>query len=197
MDLERASVSQSQSITIKSEPPEIEFGYDLSDFVVLPGYCRINILLTQYNSQFNPNQSFFCVFHISGSEDETSTNYTLDGRFINHQQSVTLVVHNGQSLPILCWVLLIALLLSVVISIVVICCFCIRQARISRTKQNHQLPTHINGFAPVEMIPKYISPAQSYSTQKLYQWCQQRELQNQQYKSLWAVNPTSTGKRLR
>lgn len=119
----------------------------------------------------------------------------------------------SHTLPLLCWILLLTLLLSIIVSIVVICCVCLR-ARKSYTRNNsakeeplshHQIASHINGFSPtihsvsthqtLEMLPKYVaSPAQSYSTQKLYQWCQQKELQ-QHYKSLWTVNTNSnTGK---
>lgn len=133
-----------------------------------------------------------------------------DGNFINHRSSSTLVVKDGSgnhTLPLLCWILLLVLLLSIIVSIVVICCVCLRSRKtyISRksAKESHNIATHINGFSTptihsisthqtIEMLPKYVaSPAQSYSTQKLYQWCQQRELQ-QHYKSLWTVNPTDT-----
>lgn len=131
-----------------------------------------------------------------GLEDTTSLNYAPDGSFINHQQSVTLVVRAGRTqVPILCWILLIVLLLSIVTSLVVICCFCCKARRLGRRKDGARVASHGNGFSqasvgPIEMLPKYVaSPAQSYSTQRLYQWCQQKEMQ--QYKSLWAVNPTS------
>lgn len=132
-----------------------------------------------------------------GFDDSTVVNYAPDGSFINHQQSVTLVVHAGHhQVPLFCWILLLVLLLSTIVSIVIICCFCIRAKRNGRRRERSRVSSHINGFSPtlafnpVEMMPKYAaSPAQSYSTQKLYQWCQQKEAQ--QYKSLWAVNPTS------
>lgn len=138
---------------------------------------------------------FSCFF--LGREDTTVFNYSPDGSFINHKQSVTLVVRAGQSqVPILCWILLIVLLLSIVASITTICCVCFRTKRLRRSKQRTRVASHINGFSPTrsfnsaEMLPKYVSsPAQSYSTQKLYQWCQQKEMQ--QYKSLWTVNPSS------
>lgn len=141
---------------------------------------------------------------IAGAEDITTFDYAPDGNFINHQQSVTLVVRAGQhQLPLLCWVLLIVLLLAIIVSLVVICCFCLKAKRrkSSRVKQRSRISSHINGFEPAhvtstEMLPKYVSsPAQSYSTQKLYQWCQQKEMQ--QYKSLWAVNPSSGKSRLK
>lgn len=114
---------------------------------------------------------------------------------------MTLVVHSGHQVPLLCWVLLIVLLLSIVTSIVIICCVCFKTKHLGRrsTERSREIASHINGFTsaqysipirPIEMLPKYVaSPAQSYSTQKLYQWCQQKEMQ--QYKSLWAVNPNS------
>jgi heme/copper-type cytochrome/quinol oxidase subunit 2 len=128
-----------------------------------------------------------------------------DGDFVNHRSSVTLVVknsaHNNHSLALLCWILVLVLLLSIIVSIVVVICVCLRAKRTrSKQEQQHRIATHINAFSPslttipsrqpsIEMLPKYVpSPAQSYS--KLYQWCQQRELQ-QQYKSLWAVNPNN------
>lgn len=136
------------------------------------------------------------AFELAGFDDTTVLNYSPDGNFINHQQSVTLVVRAGQhQVPFLCWILLFVLLLSILISIVVVCCFCVRSKRIGKRKERSRVASHINGFSPSrafipEMLPKYVSsPAQSYSTQKLYQWCQQKEMQ--QYKSLWAVNPTS------
>jgi hypothetical protein len=140
---------------------------------------------------------FFLVRLVAGPEDATTLNYSPDGSFIKHQQSVTLIVRAGQhQVPFLCWILLIVLLLSTIVSIVVICCFCIKTRKRRRRKETSRVSSHINGFSPPshvspsEMLPKYVaSPAQSYSTQKLYQWCQQREMQ--QYKSLWAVNPTS------
>lgn len=138
------------------------------------------------------------LFRFSGPEDTTSLNYSPDGNFLNHQQSVTLVASSGNDhlVPILCWVLLIVLLLSIVASLAIICCVGIKSKRFGRRKKRPRLSSHINGFSgshvvsPVEMLPKYVSsPAQSYSTQKLYQWCQQKEAQ--QYKSLWTVNPVS------
>lgn len=137
----------------------------------------------------------FCLF--LGVEDTTVISYSPDGSFVKHQQSVTLVVRaGGYNIPFLCWVLLVVLLLSLLVSFVVICCFCVKTKPVGRRKQRPRIASHINGFAPchvgpvVEMLPKYVaSPAQSYSTQKLYQWCQQKEMQ--QYKSLWAVNPSS------
>jgi hypothetical protein len=139
-------------------------------------------------------------FFILGPEDSTVVNYAPDGNFIQHRQSVTLVVRAGQyQVPLLCWVLLIVLLLSIVVSLVIICCVCFKSKSIGRPKKRaSRVASHINGFSPanaaqthLEMLPKYCvsTPAQSYSTQKLYQWCQQKEMQ--QYKSLWAVNPTS------
>jgi hypothetical protein len=134
----------------------------------------------------------------AGPNDITTLNYSPDGTFVNHQQSVTLVVRASHSqLPLLCWILLLVLLLSVITSVVLICCFCVKtQRRKPKVKERSRVASHINGFSPAriagsaEMLPKYVSsPAQSYSTQKLYQWCQQKEMQ--QYKSLWAVNPTS------
>lgn len=123
-------------------------------------------------------------------------NYSPDGNFINHRQSVTFVVRAGShQVPLLCWILLIVILLSIIVSVVIICCICLRSKGLKRRKQRPRVATHINGFSPslvspAEMLPKYVSsPAQSYSTQKLYQWCQQKEMQ--QYKSLWAVNPSS------
>lgn len=141
-----------------------------------------------------------------------SISYSPDGSFIDHTQSVTLVVRAGYNQePILCWILLVVLLLGSIISIVVICYFCLKNNRTRTPKVRRPASTYINGFSykpnlissqnpfspspsntasPAEMLPKYVaSPAQSYSTQKLYQWCQQRE--REQYKSLWAVNPTS------
>lgn len=133
-----------------------------------------------------------------------------DGNFINHQSSATLIVKsasNSHTLPLLCWILLLVLLLSIIVSIVVICCVCLKSRKSYTRNDSKEEPSHIashiNGFSPtitsitthqsIEMLPKYVaSPAQSYSTQKLYQWCQQRELQ-QHYKSLWAVNSTNTG----
>ncbi|CAG9805624.1 unnamed protein product [Chironomus riparius] len=136
-----------------------------------------------------------------GVEDSTSTKYT-NGDFINHRSTVTLVVKGSGSnnnTLFLCWILILVLLFSIIVSIVIILCVCVK-AKSTRRKQESRIATHINGFASpvhypnhsrhsIEMLPKYVpSPAQSYSTQKLYQWCQQRELQ-QQYKSLWTVNP--------
>lgn len=115
-----------------------------------------------------------------------------------HQQSVTLVVRASHSqIPLLCWILLFVLLVSIVVSITVIFCFCVKtQCRNQKRKERSRVASHINGFSSThnynltEMLPKYAStPVQSYSTQKLYQWCQQKEMQ--QYKSLWAVNPSS------
>lgn len=137
----------------------------------------------------------------------------INGNFVSHQSSATLVVKSASgshTLPLLCWILLLVLLLSIIVSIVVICCVCLKARKsYSRSDTKEQpsfVASHINGFSPtitsitthqsIEMLPKYVaSPAQSYSTQKLYQWCQQRELQ-QHYKSLWAVNSTNTGQLL-
>lgn len=139
-----------------------------------------------------------CFWCFVGPHDITTLNYSPDGNFVKHQQSVTLVVRAGHSqIPLLCWVLLFVLLLSIVVSITLICCFCLKvRRRKPKQKDRSRVASHINGFSPAriagstEMLPKYVSsPAQSYSTQKLYQWCQQKEMQ--QYKSLWAVNPTS------
>lgn len=134
---------------------------------------------------------------ILGLEDSTSISYSPDGSFIDHTQSVTLVVRAGShQVPILYWILLGVLLLGSIISIAVICYFCVKTNRPRQQKARRPASTYISGFSPTntvspaEMLPKYVaSPAQSYSTQKLYQWCQQREMQ--QYKSLWAVNPSS------
>lgn len=140
----------------------------------------------------------FFLLSFLGPYDITTLNYSPDGNFVNHQQSVTFVVRAGHhQIPLLCWVLLFVLLVSIFISITVICCFCVKaRNRKPRTKERSRVASHINGFSPAriatstEMLPKYVSsPAQSYSTQKLYQWCQQKKMQ--QYKSLWAVNPTS------
>lgn len=140
---------------------------------------------------------FFFLFFFLGREDTTVFNYSPDGSFINHKQTVTLVVRAGQNqVPILCWILLIVLLLSIVASLTIICCVCFKTKRLVRPKLRSRVASHINGFSPTrtfnssEMLPKYVSsPSQSYSTQKLYQWCQQKEMQ--QYKSLWTVNPSS------
>lgn len=146
---------------------------------------------------------------MSFAEITDGLKYT-DGNFINHRSSTTLVVKSASgshTLPLLCWILLLVLLLSIIVSVVVICCVCLRSRKSYSRNHSKQEPSyvasHINGFSPtitsitthqsIEMLPKYVaSPAQSYSTQKLYQWCQQRELQ-QHYKSLWAVNTNNTG----
>jgi hypothetical protein len=133
----------------------------------------------------------------------------------SHKNIKNINFNHQHTLPLICWILLLVLLLSIIVSIIVIVCVCVR-AKHTRRKQELKIATHINGFASsiynisnnnnnnnssdgnkshlssVEMLPKYVvaSPAQNYSTQKLYQWCQQRELQ-QQYKSLWTVNPTN------
>lgn len=130
---------------------------------------------------------------VLGPEDTTSINFASDGSFIDHKQTVTLLVRAGEhNVSILCWILLVTLLLGIIISIVVICCFGCRANVLGRRKETSRIASHYNGFATphVDMMPKFVSsPAQSYSTQKLYQWCQQKEMQ--QYKSLWAVNPSA------
>lgn len=135
---------------------------------------------------------------VLGPEDTTSINFASDGSFINHKQSVTLLVRVGDhSVPILCWILLIVLLLAIIISFVVICCVGTKTNFLRRRKTTSRLASYYNGYASTphvvgtsDMMPKFVaSPAQSYSTQKLYQWCQQKEMQ--QYKSLWAVNPSA------
>lgn len=134
---------------------------------------------------------------VSGAEDSTTINFAPDGSFINHRQSVTLLVRDSDhTIPVLCWILLIVLLLAIVTSIIVICCVGFRTSFRGKRKETSRIASHCNGFAPAphpvgssDMMPKFVaSPAQSYSTQKLYQWCQQKEMQ--QYKSLWAVNPS-------
>lgn len=193
---DRGVISQSRPVTISSKLTEIEFGYhhDANDsYVVYPG--RTETCLIQF--EWMQLSWHWASIYISGFDDTTVVNYGPDGSFINHQQTVTLVVHAGHNqVPLVCWILLLVLLLSTIVSIVIICCFCIRAKRSGRRNERSRVASHINGFAPtlafspVEMMPKYAaSPAQSYSTQKLYQWCQQKEMQ--QYKSLWAVNPTS------
>lgn len=103
--------------------------------------------------------------------------------------------------PILCWILVIALLLSIVVSIVIVCFYCCKAKKTSRNNifvrdsGISTVGTHINGFSPLEMLPKYATPSQSYSSQKLYQWCQARDFKPQ-FKSMWAVNPESTGGKL-
>lgn len=96
---------------------------------------------------------------------------------------------------------MIALFLSVVISIVIVCFYFCKAKKSSR---NHifvrgsgisSVGTHINGFSTIEMLPKYATPSQSYSSQKLYQWCQARDFKPQ-FKSMWSVNPEPTGGKL-
>lgn len=101
-------------------------------------------------------------------------------------------------LPILVWILLLVLLVSIVVALIVVCCVCmkVKHRKTERKQQktnNTQVSSHINGFSQdfhipsSEMFqPKFVAKPQSYSTQKLYQWCQEREMQH--YKSLWAVN---------
>ena len=130
-----------------------------------------------------------------------------NGNFVNHRSSTTLVVKSASashSLPLLCWIFLSILVLSIVASIIIICCVCFKNKKSytsDKSKGESYIATHINGFSPtiktlsthqtIEMLPKYVAtPAQNYSTQKLYQWCQQKELQ-QHYKSLWSVNPSA------
>jgi len=191
-------VSQTKSITVEPRS-EIDFGYNhhRDGLVVFPGCCLFVCCLSCDCIQPPLTFNFDCSIP-AGPEDQTTFSYTPDGNFVNHRQSVTFVVRNGHgSVPLLCWILLIVLLLSIVVSIVVICCVALKQAT-RKTPVSQRAPriaTHINAFSPShhvpEMLPKYVaSPAQSYSTQKLYQWCQQREAQ--QYKSLWTVNPENS-----
>lgn len=195
MSDDQSEDSQSKPMTFQTaKVSEIDFGYHHANetFIVYPGRCHMK---SNFSLTLKKNVFFFHPF--LGLEDTTSLNYSPDGSFVDHKQSVTLVVHaGGYQVPILCWLLLIVLLLSIFTSIVIICCFCFKTKRVRRRKEDTRVSSHINGFSqanvvsPIEMLPKYVaSPAQSYSTQKLYQWCQQKEMQ--QYKSLWAVNPTS------
>ncbi|CAO1411121.1 unnamed protein product [Diamesa serratosioi] len=139
-----------------------------------------------------------------GSEDTTFLNLSATGDYIHHKQSVTLIARNANQHqflinPIICWILLIALLLSIVISIVIVCFyFCKAKKKSSRNNifvrdtGISSIGSHINGFSSVEMLPKYATPSQSYSSQKLYQWCQARDFKPQ-FKSMWSVNPEPTG----
>ncbi|KAG5681713.1 hypothetical protein PVAND_011123 [Polypedilum vanderplanki] len=177
-------MNQAQSSIQLKKSPEIEFGYD---------YGHVENRETTTIKQNN----------IYSDIDDSSSVHFSDGDFIHHQSSVTLVIknrdsHNNHNISLLCWILVLVLLLSILVSIVVVICVCIKAKR-TRSKQEHRIATHINAFSPatnpsrhqsIEMLPKYVpSPAQSYS--KLYQWCQQRDIQLQQqhYKSLWTVNP--------
>ncbi|CAO1398272.1 unnamed protein product [Diamesa hyperborea] len=167
---ENVILTESKSIQV-SLKKEIDFGYD---HVVHPGPEDINFL-----------------------------NISATGDYIHHKQSVTLIARNANQHqflinPIICWILVIALLLSIVVSIVIVCFYC---CKAKKTSRNHicvrdsgisTVGTHINGFSPLEMLPKYATPSQSYSSQKLYQWCQARDFKPQ-FKSMWAVNPESTG----
>ncbi|CRK90079.1 CLUMA_CG003798, isoform A [Clunio marinus] len=168
----------------------------MSEDATIEAQNKIDSVVKEIDFGYHHVNESFVVF--PGPEDTTEINFSSDGNFINHKQSVTLVVRaGGHQIPFLCWILLVVLLLSVAISVIVVCCFYLKQRSVSKRKLRSRIATHINGFQScdcrhLEMLPKYVAqPAQSYSTQKLYQWCQQKEMQ--QYKSLWAVNPNSSG----
>jgi hypothetical protein len=125
-----------------------------------------------------------------------------NGNFLKHEKSVTITAKQafGEFDTVhLWWISILTLIVIIATTVVIVSCVWLRFKH-QRTKRKRnkstRISSHINGFIVDHHIPstemfqqKFSSPGQSYSTQKLYQWCQEREMQH--YKSLWAVNTNS------
>jgi hypothetical protein len=141
------------------------------------------------------------TYSILGPEDSKVIDFSPEGIFVQHKQTVTLIAksENLQVSGLVCWIFFWVLFASIVTSVYTLFHFLIKLKKDLKRQSRpcSGVASHINEFSTagntLVMLPKYVSsPTQNYSTQKLYQWCQKKEMQH--YKSLWAVNP-SAGKK--